>query len=111
MGIQLIGAAFDNWAAATPPVPFRALLYMSYRALDIASAASPRALYFGGWPAIAKSMGLSAPDGDAAKQVVKRAIACLVRLRAIECIQQGWVGSNAVYRLLVETPPETSKSM
>lgn len=111
MGIQLIAAAFDNWALITPDRAFRALIYMSYRALDIASEKIPRALYFGGWPAIATSMGLSPPDGDAAKQVVKRAIAQLVRLKVIECIEHGRPGSNAIYRIWTERRPETSKLM
>jgi hypothetical protein len=111
MGIQLMVAAFENWADVTPHGPFRALLYMSCRALDIASEKIPRALYFGGWPAIARAMGTEEPDGNPAKQVVDRVIAKLVRLGVIECIKPGRPGSNAVYRIWTERRPKASKVM
>lgn len=111
MGIQLAMAAFENWADVTPHGPFRALIYMSCRALDFASATIPRALYFGGHPLIAQALGLKDSTGNPAKQVVERAIAALIRLGAIERVKAGFPGSNAVYRIWTERRPETSKSM
>lgn len=107
MGIQLVGLAFKNWASLGDR-PFRALVYMAFKALDFGNAGEgiPPERYFGGWPAIARAMGHARPDSTAATQVVFRAITVLIDQGAIECVKAGHPGQNAEYDLFLYRCPK-----
>jgi len=88
-----------RWASA-PHNAYRVLLRMALTALDEPSASMPAGMYFGGHELLTTVI----PAGDGAtaesrQRAVKRAVADLVAMGAIERSNKARSGANQVYRL------------
>lgn len=106
MGIQLIGAAFRNWSHLNDR-PFRALLYMAFKALDTGSPTTAPARYFGGWVDLAgEGLGLKDPKSVAAEKVCTRVVSILIKEKAIQRLVHGGKNHRAVYQLHVYECPK-----
>lgn len=119
MGAQLEGLVWANHAHL-PDRPKLVLLRMAHIALDQPSEKHPNiepGLYFGGWERLALALGFEVPDAADddevrrlrrnAKEPVRRAIAYLVKVGAVERLvdtDKVHSGTRQHYRLHLFAP-------
>lgn len=103
VGAQLAHVAVARWAPHITDRAFRVLMRMALTARDVPRGGTPAATYFGG----DELLLLTFSEGKRESKVrsVRRAIADLISVGAIERIRRGNNGSRAVYRLTLDNDP------
>lgn len=103
MGAHLVKLMVVRWSPVLTNDAFRVLTTMAITALDHAKGLIPAATYFGGHELLGMSL-YSERNGSPAstKRRVTKAIAELIRLRAIELVRRAVTGSHAVYLLTLD---------
>lgn len=105
MGAHLVSIMLNEWAPILNDRCFRVLTRMALIALDYDKGLTPAAHYFGGQELLVMTLFRERCGSlEAAERTVKRAIAELIKLKAIERVQKGYPGRNAVYKITLERP-------
>lgn len=102
MGALLVGKVLARWTSA-PDNAFRVLVQMAMTALDAPSRDMPAGLYFGGHEplkAMLRSDGKA--TADSRERTVRRALADLADMGAIERTNKARSGMRQVYRLTLD---------
>lgn len=103
MGAQLVSLMLAHWAPQLNDRCFRVLTRMALTALDRDQGLTPAAHYFGGEELLILTLKAERDGSEAAaRRTVRRAIADLIALGAIERVTKGYPGHNAVFKLLLE---------
>jgi hypothetical protein len=97
MGAQMVAQVLACWTDVSDRA-FRVLVRMALTALDKPQNGHSAGIYRGGRDLLALSLRSDGSD-ETKYRAVKRAIAELTEVGAIEHIATGWAGQNAVYRL------------
>jgi hypothetical protein len=101
MGATLVTQVLVHWTHVTDRA-FRVLVRMAVTALDTPSNGKPAGVYHAGRELLAMTFRSEKGSDETRYRAVKRALAELSREGAIQHVQQGWAGHNAVYRLTLE---------
>lgn len=98
MGASLVAQVLARWTHVSDRA-FRVLVRMAVTALDKPKDGKPANIYHGGRELLAMALRTDGGSADTRYRAVKRAVAELSEAGAIQHIQSGWAGRNAVYRL------------
>lgn len=101
MGATLVAQVLAHWTHVSDRA-FRVLVRMAVTALDTPSKGKPAGVYHAGRELLAMSFRTDGGSDETRFRAVKRALAELSKEGAIQHLQQGWAGHNAVYRLTLE---------
>lgn len=98
MGASLVAEVLARWTHVSDRA-FRVLVRMALTALDNPKPGQPAGIYRGGRDLLAMSLRSEKGTAETRYRAVKRALSELSEAGAIQHVQSGWAGRNAVYRL------------
>lgn len=101
MGATLVTQALAHWSHVSDRA-FRVLIRMAVTAYDQPHKGNPPSIYRHGRELLAMSLRGEKGSEQTRYRAVKRALSELTEAGAIEHVQAGWSGQNAVYRLTLD---------
>jgi hypothetical protein len=100
MGAQLVARVLAHWTHLSDR-PFRLLVRMAHTALDKPQDGKPAGIYFAGRELLAMTLR-GGGTNESRNRAVARTVADLIDVGAIERVDVGRTGHNAVYRLTLD---------
>lgn len=101
VGSRLVSLVLARWTHVSDRA-FRVLVRMAHTALDEPSNGQPSELYFGGRELLLMTLRDEGGSQETRYRALKRIIAELIDAGAIERVQAGRAGRNAVYKLTLD---------